>query len=264
LDLMMQRKRLEGALADWHPHPKDAHPQPMEGPPHPKDGAGSLAPMVRDPAPTREHAPPDEITERFFAEPPQGATPEPPAVVETGERRGPAEPAAIRARRRYLMRYVAGAVSLAALIGVGAIVRVTSARGALRASMSNASAAALPAVAPPADDPAVTAPEADPAPTPAPADSADEVAADNPEPDPQSALEAKKQSLHELELAHLAAATEAGERSVSLDPTDADAWRILGAAYQKRGAYADARRCFASCSKLATRGDRFECSALLR
>ena len=261
---MMQRKRLEGALADWHPHPKEAQPHPKELQPHPKDGAGSLAPMVRDPEPTRDHAPPDEITERFFSETPNVATPEPPAVVETGEHKALAEPAAIRARRRYLMRYVAGAVSLAALIGIGALVRVTSARGALRASTSNASALALPAVAPPADDPTAAEPSADPAPTPAAADSADEVTADNPEPDPQSALEAKKQALHELELAHLAAATEAGERSVALDPTDADAWRILGAAYQKRGAYADARRCFTSCSKLATRGDRFECSALLR
>ncbi len=251
---MMQRKRLEGALADWHPHPKS------------ESATGSLAPMVRDPIPTPDPnptpTPPDEITERFFAETPEVGTPGLPAVVETGERRVIAEPAAILARRRYLMRYVAGAVSLAALIGIGAIVRVTSARGAIRASA--ASLPLEPASPPPMEEPPMIATAAVAEATPPAADSAEEPAADTLEPDPKGALEAKRLALRELEFGHLAASVDAGERSVALDPTDADAWRILGAAYQKRGAYVDARRCFTSCTHLATRGDRFECSALLQ
>jgi tetratricopeptide repeat protein len=239
---MTQRKRLEGALADWHPHPKSA--------------AGSLVPVVRDPAPT------DEVTERFFSDAPEAPTPELPPIVETGEHDAAPEPAAIRARRRYLMRYVAGAVSLAALIGVGAIVRVTSARGAVR-SNSNAVAAALRPVVLPPVDPDPVAPAEAPA-TDLPAQNPDDqLLADLSEQD-QSASDAKKQSLHELELDHFVASIEAGERSVAQDPTDADAWLILGAAYLKRGAYADARRCFTTCGQHATHGDRFQCWALLR
>ena len=49
-----------------------------------------------------------------------------------------------------------------------------------------------------------------------------------------------------------------------LDPTDAEGWLILGAAYLQRAAPQDAKRCFASCVKEATRGPRGECAALLR
>jgi tetratricopeptide (TPR) repeat protein len=82
--------------------------------------------------------------------------------------------------------------------------------------------------------------------------------------DAASALEAKRASQGALEKGHTEEAITAGERAVALDPTDAEAWLILGAAYDQRGARADARRCFKSCVDLARRGPRGECSALLR
>jgi Flp pilus assembly protein TadD len=70
--------------------------------------------------------------------------------------------------------------------------------------------------------------------------------------------------LKALERGRLADAIEAGEQSVALDPGDADAWLVLGAAYQQRGHYADARRCFTTCAAQAQRGPRGECRALAR
>jgi cytochrome c-type biogenesis protein CcmH/NrfG len=78
------------------------------------------------------------------------------------------------------------------------------------------------------------------------------------------ALEAKRASQTALEEGKSAQAIEAGERAVTLDPTDAEAWLILGAGYDQRGTHADARRCFVNCVRLATHGPRGECAALLR
>jgi hypothetical protein len=59
------------------------------------------------------------------------------------------------------------------------------------------------------------------------------------------------------------AAIAAGAQSVELDLTDAEAWLILGAAYQLAGKGAEARSAFYGCSKLAKRGDVGECRALV-
>ena len=75
---------------------------------------------------------------------------------------------------------------------------------------------------------------------------------------------AKRDAEAALEKGRTAQAIEAGERAIALDPTDAEAWLILGAGYDQRGAYAQARRCFASCAREATHGPRRECAALLR
>jgi hypothetical protein len=299
---MTTRKRLEGALADWHPHPKDNN---------------SLAPVVRDADVPAAAA--DDLADPFFDSAPALATPEPPiAIAEPAPRLVAIDSAAVRARRRYLMRYVAGAVSVASVIGLAAIVRTTLAGDASAADTPRAAsvAASLPAfepvtapaqsaaaqtienaaaqpaetaaappaaVAQPADSaaapPAAAAQPADTAaaqPTPvaagAPAPSAGEApaaappgeSAAAPPPSAQSASEAKKASLKALERGRLAAAIEAGEQSVALDPGDADAWLVLGAAYQQRGRYADARRCFTTCAAQAQRGPRGECRALAR
>jgi hypothetical protein len=82
-------------------------------------------------------------------------------------------------------------------------------------------------------------------------------------PNPE-ALEAKGAAQRALERGNAKLAIEQGERSVESDSADADAWLILGAAYIQRGNYARARRCFASCVSLATRGAQAECKALLR
>jgi tetratricopeptide (TPR) repeat protein len=78
------------------------------------------------------------------------------------------------------------------------------------------------------------------------------------------ALAAKRASQAALEEGRANEAIEAGERAVALDPTDAEAWLILGAGYDQRGTRGDARRCFTSCVRLATHGPRGECAALLR
>jgi hypothetical protein len=79
-----------------------------------------------------------------------------------------------------------------------------------------------------------------------------------------SAAEDKRASLRALEEWKLAEAIAAGERAVALDPTDGDAWLVLGAAYQNRGDVAGARRCYLACTKQATRGEVRECGFLLK
>jgi hypothetical protein len=79
-----------------------------------------------------------------------------------------------------------------------------------------------------------------------------------------AAKQAKQEAEHALEKGRTTLAIEAGARAVALDPTDAEAWLILGAGYDQRGAYGEARKCFAACARVATRGPRRECSALLR
>jgi hypothetical protein len=82
--------------------------------------------------------------------------------------------------------------------------------------------------------------------------------------DATMAEEAKRLAQRELEKGHTDKAIEAGERSVALDATDAEAWLILGAGYDQGKAYGEARRCFSACVRQATRGPRGECAALLR
>jgi hypothetical protein len=78
------------------------------------------------------------------------------------------------------------------------------------------------------------------------------------------AIETKEAARRGLELGKVGLAISLGERSVALDPTDADGWLILGAAYMQRGDNKNARRCFSSCLEQATSGERRECAAMLR
>ncbi len=124
--------------------------------------------------------------------------------------------------------------------------------GASAASLAPPPASA--AVAPPSESLARVAPST----------STPDVGADAEGEAMEQATQAKRDAEKALEKGHAAQAIEAGERSVALDPTDAEAWLILGAGYDQRGAFAQARRCFATCAKVATRGPRRECAALLR
>jgi len=74
----------------------------------------------------------------------------------------------------------------------------------------------------------------------------------------------KNASQAALERGNVGASIAAGERSVALDPTDAESWLILGAAYQQQGDDHDARRCFVACVRNANRGPKRECAAMLR
>jgi hypothetical protein len=67
-----------------------------------------------------------------------------------------------------------------------------------------------------------------------------------------------------LDQGAFAKAVEAGEKSVSLDPSDGDAWLLLGAAYQAMGKAAEARRSFSSCVAEGKRGQIGECRSMLR
>ncbi len=180
------------------------------------------------------------------------------------------------ARRAQLGRYVAAAVGLAALVGVAGAVRGRSAREAMSATMSVAALSERPALA--AASPAkvqaaavvqpatLPAPVAVPVPVvPAPAEEVKKVEeAKTPELDPVQAKKEKNASRNALEAGKNVKAIEAGERSVALDPTDAEAWLILGAAYQTKGNNAEAKRCFKSCLTEGKRGPKGECAAMAR
>jgi len=71
-----------------------------------------------------------------------------------------------------------------------------------------------------------------------------------------------------LAVAHLVAgrvpaAIVAAARATAKDPTDGQAWLVLGAAHEERGSLVEARRCYAACVEQARRGPRTECAALL-
>ena len=67
-----------------------------------------------------------------------------------------------------------------------------------------------------------------------------------------------------LDNGKLGLAIENGEASVAEDPTDAETWLLLGAAYDQKGRAADARTAYQSCVQKGKRGPVGECAALLR
>ena len=205
----------------------------------------------------------DPAAAHFFSAPPVTHDDEPalPIDAELVARRVPASPA----RRRRLGRLVAGALALSCAICVAAGVRVATVRAAPSQVAAAREGMQVPATEPVAE-PVVEAPQAVDA-TPVTPQAAPPTAPPVPvvaAPDPAAALVARRTSQGALERGNAKASIEAGEQSVALDPTDAEAWLILGAAYQARGTYPEARRCFSSCVHIATRGPRGECAALLR
>ena len=75
---------------------------------------------------------------------------------------------------------------------------------------------------------------------------------------------AKRDALIALEARRLPQAIAAGERAVALDPSDGEAWLIVGAAYQEFGQMAEARRCYRACVTQGKHDPRGECAAMLR
>jgi hypothetical protein len=83
----------------------------------------------------------------------------------------------------------------------------------------------------------------------------------------EAAKEAGKQkakSRRALEWGKTVDAIAAGEQSVALDPADAEAWLILGAAYQTKGDFKSAMRSFKACVDQGKRGPKYECAAMIR
>jgi hypothetical protein len=226
----------------------------------------------------------EPVAERFFSEGEiaalDGASDEEwdEAVAHKAARKGLPE---VIERRARLAKYVRWAVGGAAVLCLAAVARITvsgpavagrasahklSASPALPAPPSAAGAlpvakAATPEVAEPSqakgdlDTPegAASAPA-----SPTTPDVANVVTGD------KTALQEKTDARRALEGSKPAAAIAAGERSVALDPTDGEAWLLLGAAYQESGKLAEARRCYAACAKQGKRGPLEECRAMLR
>lgn len=121
------------------------------------------------------------------------------------------------------------------------------------------------AVMPSLPDPTVISVAASPAPSSSP--SIPSVAprdALGPGPAGAAALSAQHAAQEALEHGKVATAIDLGQRAIGLDPSDAESWLILGAAYLQHGDYKKAHRAFADCAAQATRGPRSECSALQR
>jgi hypothetical protein len=242
---------------------------------------GSVPPVTTTPGLT------GDLDEHFFAEGERASdprlhlqTPEPPP--EEDPRASQKMTVAVRARRARFAKYVQFAVAFCAVVCVMALVRLVVARvrapeAEARADVAQVAAtqvaAALaaqpaapaeptpPVAAPPAEKPSEPAPAAPAAVSPA-APAAGTAA--TPEPTGKTALQEKNDARKALERGKLGEAIEAGERSIALDPTDADAYLLTGAAYLEKGKNADARRIFQACVKEAKKGPRGECGAMLR
>jgi cytochrome c-type biogenesis protein CcmH/NrfG len=80
----------------------------------------------------------------------------------------------------------------------------------------------------------------------------------------ETAVQEREAARRSLERGKIHDAIAAAERSTALDPTDAEAWLILGAAHQELGHEGAARGAFHSCTSSAKRGPVSECRAMLR
>ncbi len=203
-----------------------------------------------------------------------------------------ADPGAIASvppqRRSAFLRYVGIAVALCAVLCLAALARMAYANRSEQAPPVTSTVSPAPAVvgaasaapavvggasAAAANAPLPVEPVASAAPPAAPAASASAVAAAEvpaepasapPEVPTKTALEEREAARRLLERNKLADAIEAALRSTSIDPTDADAWLLLGAAYQASGKSADARAAYGTCAKEAKKGSVRECQLMLR
>jgi hypothetical protein len=83
-------------------------------------------------------------------------------------------------------------------------------------------------------------------------------------PPAKTAQQEKRDAQVFLDRGAFGSAIAAGERSVNLDPTDGEAWLLLGAAYQSQGRAGDAKRSFNNCLKQGKKGPIGECRAMLQ
>jgi hypothetical protein len=231
----------------------------------------------------------DDHADRFFAEGDSQASMRIAMVTEEHEEEANPElkwrlsPAVQARRSRYtkIAQRVVGAFALLALVGLGkaALTHAPSADLPLKA-LANAAAEPLahadeskpapkqeePTVVATAEDPkpeanAEAKPEeakADPAAVAPAADPAAAPAVD-PSADPKADKKAAQQA---IERGDNKTAVEMGERVLAADPTDAEVWLIVGAAYQAMGQNGKAHEAFAECVKQGKRGPIGECRAL--
>jgi len=243
---------------------------------------GAPAPEVPQTVPRDDSSyPPVDLDNHFFEGQLHSRSSYPPPDAEERDPRMALKLTPEVARRRAdLSRYVKFAVAAASALCLAALVKVAVAHnstesGAARPA-SIAAAAAPPAqapvqtVAPPAETQAAPVPATPPpaetvaAAIAAPAETATAapVPTETPELDPKAAAKEKNTARSLLERGKMADAIEAGEKSVALDPTDGEAWLILGAAYQEKGDMKNARRSYKACLEQGKRGPKYECAAM--
>jgi hypothetical protein len=160
----------------------------------------------------------------------------------------------LRRPRRSYARHVMAVVAVSLVVCVAALLRSVSSAPAAPSAATAPAAAFAPW--PRAAATEVAAPAAPP-----PATPVAEVA-DLP-PAPEEALAAREDARRLLEKGAGADALVAARASVALDPTDAEAWLVLGATYQMLGKTREAHEAFESCVRVAKRGRSWECRALL-
>ena len=250
----------------------------------PQERAGSLAPLVasrvksensdRDVSPDDVTVPPvGDIAERFFedgerlSKPPRLVGKD--AIIEAAappSRETLKMTPEAQARRAHLVKYVRWAMASAAAVCALAIL-VGVLRGKSTKPESAPAVAAQVQFAPPQPQLAAASVEVPPPPDPAlmatEAVPEEKAAAPAPTSD-KSALEEKRDAQRLLEKNKVKDAIAAAERSVAIDPTDAEAWLLLGAARFDAREFAGARRAYGDCAKQAKKGPIGECRALLR
>lgn len=155
-------------------------------------------------------------------------------------------------RRRALARYVGVVVLLAAAFCVAAFTARAN-KPAPAAAAKARPAAVVPApvpanlVAPPQAPSVVLAAERAPSVI-----------------DPAAALDARERARSALSKGDVRTAVSVGTQSIELDPSDAEAWLVLGAAEMAIGERGQALSTFRACTKVATRGPRHECGQMLQ
>jgi len=86
---------------------------------------------------------------------------------------------------------------------------------------------------------------------------------DMPAETPKTAYQEKIAAKAALERGANGAAIAAGERSVALDPSDGEAWLVLGGAYQAMGNNGQAKRCYNACVSQGKKGPISDCRDML-
>ncbi|MGO8992935.1 MAG: tetratricopeptide repeat protein [Polyangiaceae bacterium] len=177
--------------------------------------------------------------------------------------------------RARLQRYVKATVAGCVIVCMAAMVRVGIAHVfpsadqaapphavvAARITESAPAPNAAPDVAAPVAAVAANAPSAE---QPSPAAAPGAVVPPSPVATSKTATQEREAARRALERGKLKDAVAAAERASEGDPSDAEAWLILGAAQQELGHAALARDAFRSCLKSAKHGPIRECRAMLR
>jgi len=158
-------------------------------------------------------------------------------------------------RRQRLANLVKGAVAVSGFLCLAALARVGLVHRAESSAHAAAAAAQMISTAPAAKVTEAAPVAVDPPPAPA--------AEEEPTAPLKSASDEREDARKALELGKQQDAIDAAQRSITVDPTDAEAWLILGAAQLDLGHRAEAHDAFVQCSKQAKTGNTYECGAML-